>query len=85
MKKKEEKEKLVKVTVSLYLKPEEKKLVERYAKELTLRSSEYGAGYLYTREAVLKFCVKDVLAAMIQQRSMDKVVRQLWSLAGLPF
>ena len=85
MKKKEEKEKLVKVTVSLYLKPAEKKLVERYAKELTLRSSEYGVGHLFTREAVLRFCVRDVLAAMIQQRSIDKVVRQLWSLAGLPF
>lgn len=85
MKEKKEREKLTKVTISLYLKPEEKKLVERYAKELTFRSFKYGVGHLYTREAVLGFCVHDVLSAMIQQRSMGKVFRQLLSLAGLPF
>lgn len=81
MKKKEEREKLTKVTISLRLKPEEKKLLEWYAKERTLRSFELGGDLLYTREDVLKLCVWHALDAAVTQRSMDKVIRQLLSLA----
>ena len=85
MKKKEEREKLVKVTISLRLKPEEKKLLEWYAKECTLRSFEFGGDLLYTREDILGLCVEYALDAAVAQRSMNKVIEQLLSLVGWPF
>lgn len=81
MKKEKERKKLTKVTISLRLKPEEKKLLEWYAKERTLRSFEFGGNLLYTREDVLGLCVSYTLDAAVAQRSMDEVIRQLSSLA----